>query len=540
MADPRVLVANGLVAALAAPAGLAFRRACRDVAGVQARVLRAIVRRNAGSDLGRRYGFASIGSVAEYRERVPLSEYEDYRPAVARIAAGQPGVLTADRVRLLEPTSGSTADPKLIPYTDSLRADFQRALLPWLADLYRHDPGLLAGTAYWSASPIARRETRTAGGVRVGFDDDAEYLGRLRRRLVGAALAVPGEVRRIDDVERFRYATLAWLVRRADLALVSVWHPSFLALLLERLPDWGERLARAVPDPARGAVVRQACRAASAAERHARLWPRLRLVSCWADGAAGLYARQLAGLLPGVRIQGKGLLATEGVVSIPLTGYASAALAARSHFFEFVPEGGGAPRLAHELTAGQRYTIVLTTSGGLYRYRLGDVVEVAGHVESCPLLSFVGREGFVSDRFGEKLHEPFVREALDRLLAQQGIDARFAMLACEGDGVPAVYTLYVEAPGTSDDALARLGVALEAALGASYHYRYCRDLGQLAPVAVFRAAAGAAEAYIARREGGGERRGAVKPVALAPDGGWRTVFDCRPLASERLTVPVLF
>src|SRR5262249_30342341 len=162
--------------------------------------------------------------------------------------------------------------------------------------------------------------------------------------------------------------------------------------------------------------------AAAPAERHARLWPRLRLVSCWAEGAAGLYARQLAGLLPGVRIQGKGLLATEGVVSIPLTGYPGAALAARSHFFAFVPEGGGAPRLAQELAAGQRYTIVLTTSGGLYRYRLGDVVEVVGHVDSCPLLAFIGREGIVSDRFGEKLHEPFVREALDALLTRHRIE----------------------------------------------------------------------------------------------------------------------
>jgi hypothetical protein len=376
---------------------------------------------------------------------------------------------------------------------------------------------------------VGRRERRTPGGVPVGFDDEAAYLGPLAR-VVRATLAVPAEVRRTDDVETFRLVTLGHLVRRPDLALVSVWHPSFLTLLLEHLPAWGDRLAAGVPDARRAAVVREACRAATPGERHARLWPRLRLVSCWTDGAAAPYARQLADALPGVRVQGKGLLATEGVVSIPLAGQPGATLAVRSHFFEFLPEAGGPPRLAHELEVSGRYEVVLTTGGGLYRYRLGDVVEVVGHAAGCPRLRFVGRAGAVSDRFGEKLHETQVREALDGLLARHGVAARFAMLAPEGNGVPGVYTLFIEAPGCPDEALRRLAAGLEARLAESFHYRYCRDLGQLAPVAVFRVDAGGAEAFLARQGERGQRLGAVKPVALSREGGWAGVFRGRPLA----------
>ena len=38
--------------------------------------------------------------------------------------------------------------------------------------------------------------------------------------------------------------------------------------------------------------------------------------------------------LPGVKVQGKGLLATEGVVSIPLAGREGAAVTVNSHFDE--------------------------------------------------------------------------------------------------------------------------------------------------------------------------------------------------------------
>src|SRR5262249_50790438 len=150
------------------------------------------------------------------------------------------------------PTSGSTAGPKLIPYTDGLHAEFQRGVLPWLADLYRHAPGLLRGPAYWTVTPVARGETRTPGGVPVGFeDDDTEYLGPLRGWLLRRVQAVPADVRRAPDLETARYVTLRWLVQQPALALLSVWSPTFLTLLLDRLPEWGERLAG---DVARGTL----------------------------------------------------------------------------------------------------------------------------------------------------------------------------------------------------------------------------------------------------------------------------------------------
>src|SRR5581483_2585239 len=101
-------------------------------------------------------------------------------------------------------------------------------------DLYRRRPAVAAGRAYWSVTPALPADDDSA--VPVGFDDDAAYLGGARRRLVAAVLAAPSEVRLIADAEAFRYVTLLCLLRQPELRLISVWHPSYLSLLLDALP----------------------------------------------------------------------------------------------------------------------------------------------------------------------------------------------------------------------------------------------------------------------------------------------------------------
>lgn len=217
-------------------------------------------------------------------------------------------------------------------------------------------------------------------------------------------------------------------------------------------------------------------------------------------------------MFPQAQIQPKGLIATEGFVSLPLWGRDGAALAVRSHFFEFLDETDKARR-AHELSAGAEYSVVLTTSGGLYRYRLRDRVRVTGFERECPLLRFVGKEAHVSDHFGEKLNEIHVRAALE-------MNAKFAMVACEGNA----YVLFAE---TAEDDVQLQSVAerLDAALQENIHYRYCRQLGQLGPLRVFRVAACGHAAYLEECQRRGQRLGDVKPEWLSRHDGWAAVFE---------------
>lgn len=515
-------LANSAWLASCIPEYLRFRRALGQVRKEQERVWRRILRKNQASAFGRRHGFSAIRTVREYQSRVPLSDYDDYRAGVARIAEGETRVLTSERVRLFEPTSGSSSPAKWIPYTASLEHEFQRGIRAWVADLFLHDADLLHGPGYWSVSPAQACEEVTPSGIAVGFADDSEYVGGLQQRLVRSVMAVPSSVRHSRTMEAFWYTTLGHLVRRPDLRLISVWNPSFLTLLADQLSEHGDRLLNEEP------TLKPALRARTAGERHALLWPRLRMISCWADGNSGPAARKLAALFPQARIRAKGLIATEGFVSLPWEGCEGAVLAVRSHFLEFLPADSlgrpdaTRPQLAHELEPGHAYAVVLTTGGGLYRYQLGDHVTVVGRTHDCPLVRFAGRKN-VADWCGEKLHDVQVARILESAFSSRRLTPSFAMLACDTSGEVPHYVLYVEA-AASEDELGGIGGSIERALDENFHYRYARRLGQLGPLRVF-AARNAEASYLAACIARGQRAGDVKSVALDPRDGWTPKFE---------------
>jgi hypothetical protein len=519
-----------------------FRRALRDPARTQRALLTRCLEANRDTQIGRRYDFArllqSSDVVRAYQDGVPIVSYDDVEPEIARIASGEAGVLTRAPVVRLTPSSGSTSPVKLIPHTADLQREFSDAIDAWIVDLNLKHRSVIGGPAYWSITParsFERAASRVAGGgaaVPIGFGEDSEYLGGFRQRLVDAVLAVPAEVRHITDPDAFRYVTLLFLIRERGLRLISVWHPSFLLLMLESLPAIFDRLVDDVargtvtppsalpprvhaalaplvwPDPLRAKELRKLGSAESRV-----LWPELSVVSCWADGPARPYADRLRRAMRVVHVQAKGLIATEAIVSIPFGSRHPFAI--RSHFFELL-DAANRPCLVHELEPGAEYTVIVTTGGGLYRYALGDRVRVNGWIGETPSIEFVGRGDRVSDRFGEKLSDGFVTAVLAEIFAR-GPVPRFAMLAPEAIGDGVAYTLLVEPDGALGVDLARL---LERALRRNPHYAWCVDIGQLRPARVVRVGPHADRAYLDVCVSRGQRLGDVKPVSLHDQSGW--------------------
>jgi hypothetical protein len=532
--------ANHLYLAAAAAHRARFERAARDPGAVQRRILRDLLRANRDTAFGREHGFAEIRTPEDFRARVPVRDFEGMRPYVERIAAGEEGVLTREPVSFVEPSGGTSGPSKLVPYTPSLLREFSAATMPWVFDLLWSRPALRRGRAYWAVSPPGRRPERTEGGVRIGMEHDSDYFPRPVRAVLDRVIGVPRAVSRAPDMASCRYLTLLALLGMPDLAMASVWNPSFLTLLAAALDEHWERLLRdlerggcGVPLPAsmRAEIAPHfPARPARAARLRARfglappedlgrVWERLALISCWTDGHA---RRALAGMrrrFPEVPVQGKGLLATEGVVSFPLFAAGGPVAAVASHFLEFIPEAGGEPRVAHEVEEGRTYEVALTTGGGLVRYRLRDLVRVDGWHHRAPVLAFAGRADRTSDLAGEKLTAPFAERVLSAAEARTGIRAPFAMLAPSW-GAPPHYLLFAE---TDRSSAALLAAEAERGLAESHPYALCRALGQLGPVRGVAVAGGerAYERACARR---GQRAGAVKPAALDPGLEWEAEF----------------
>jgi len=519
------------------PGYLRFKAALKRPRAVQESLLRWYLRSNARTSFGAKHRFGTIRSPREYQERVPLSTFEDYGEAIERTAAGEQGVLTSSPVRLFEPTSGSTHGAKWIPYTPALQREIRRAVAPWIVDLARSRTGLVGGPSYWSISPETDLAASGGSTIPVGFRADSAYLGGWFERLADRTLVRCNDLRRMTDIDEFRRRTLLRLLAARDLRLISVWHPTFLTLLLDALAtSWRELL----PVLRHGLAAQGGVRATPALpgradeleradpERPMTIWPGLEVISCWGDGQASSLVRELADRFPGALIQPKGLIATEAFVSLPFERRHP--LAVRSHFFEFVEDDGSA-RFLWELRESGCYSVVVTTGGGLYRYRLRDRVRVIGFLDETPCIRLIGKEDGISDLYGEKLNDGFVADILAELLPELVPEARFALLAPERDGRAARYALFVESSIGADRTgsapetwRGKLAERLEQALRANPHYAYCVRLGQLLPAAVVPIGRGADRLYLARLQAEGKRLGGIKPTALSAATDWRRTF----------------
>jgi hypothetical protein len=525
-------IANSLWLASNAPAFARFGRALERPEETQLQLLRNTIARNAGCAYGRLHGFSGIRTYEEFALRVPLVNYDDVEPWIRRIVKGEGNVLAAETVTRLVPTSGSSGARKLIPFTAGLQREFDAAIAPWVCDLYRGHPSMLGGPAYWSITPALQTD-RTESAVPVGFDDDSGYLGGVKKHLVNKVMAVQPEVRLVTDMKVFRYVTLLCLLRARDLRLISVWHPSFLTLLLDALQFEFEDLVsdistgcckyeNALPaEVVRTLKLRPLSRRAAELEtaditNAVTLWPLLKTVSCWGDGSAELALSGMRQRLPGVYVQAKGLLATEGVITIPFRGTHPAAVC--SHFFEFIDAADRVCRL-HELCLDETYEVVVTTAGGLWRYRMGDFVRVTGFAGQTPTLRFLGRNNGVSSLFGEKLSEIFVSDVVQKALEITRIKPCFAMLAPDEGGDGCAYTLYLEGPLHEN-----LAETLDRMLRENPHYAWCRDLGQLQPARIFSISENGYEVFVKRSTEKGARAGEIKPALLSVRKDWSKYF----------------
>jgi hypothetical protein len=459
-------------------------RAAADPARVQAAALETLLRRNARTAFGREHEFGGIRTPAEYRRAVPVRDYEGFRPYVRRIVAGEPAVLTAEPVIAFATTSGTTAEPKLVPVTAAWLARMAAFVRFWMRGAQRDHPALLRRALLSIVSPAV--EGATPERVPYGA-----LSGLLHCRLPAAvrrAQAVPYAVHLIPDPDARAFVLLR-LALGQSVSAVATPNATTLVRLAQLARRHADTLLRAIHDgtlgmpwPALGAepgldagAARRAIEEGlaprpararalarlAAARGELRLedaWPDLALVGCWLGGSAGHHARRLAPDYGPVPLRDLGLVASEGRVTLPVAdGTAAGPLALEAGFFEFVPEeamDASAPPtlLAHELEVGCRYGVVLSGDNGLYRYDLNDVVEVQGFHRRTPLLAFVRKGRDMVSITGEKLHPNHVRAALDDAEAATRVDVWQYRLIPDVDGCR--YDLLVEPVGVALDATA--------------------------------------------------------------------------------------
>ena len=171
--------------------------------------------------------------IEKFQNKIPIVNYEDIKEFVEKEKVGKSNVLLSDKIKLFELTSGSTSDVKYIPYTEKFLKSYMNGVFSWIYNLYQNNKRLFLGSSYWSVSPILKREAVTSGGIRVGIEDDTSYFDKVSAFFLNKLFTVPKEIKNIQNMEDFLLITAVFLLLSENLAMISVWSPSFLIILLD-------------------------------------------------------------------------------------------------------------------------------------------------------------------------------------------------------------------------------------------------------------------------------------------------------------------
>ncbi|MBK7746875.1 MAG: GH3 auxin-responsive promoter family protein [Candidatus Obscuribacter sp.] len=417
-----------------------FYRALRDPAAAQRAKLKTIVDANRDTAFGKAHKFDLIATVDDFRKHVPVSNYEYFEPYIERLKQGESNQLTRENPVMFATTSGTTDKPKFVPITPAHIADYTHAFqihnYHLVKDFYR------AAIGRFLIITSNDEEGLTEGGL--PFGAVSGMLNRRQSPIVRKYFALPYELCKVKDVDAKYYLLLRAALVQNITAFLGC-NPSSFLLLADQLRDRVQDLIKDIHDgtvsskyaanvapsvlaafePYLRPDVSRASELEHLLNSHGELLPRhvfpnASVMSCWKGGPMGFYLSQLPDLYGDLPIRDFGYMASEGRGTIPIAdGSAAGPLALTSHFFEFVHEDqidNKNPRylMAHELTVGQKYFVFFTTSAGLYRYNINDLMLVEGMLESTPLLSFVRKGGGVSSVTGEKVTEEQILSTLNK------------------------------------------------------------------------------------------------------------------------------
>lgn len=415
-----------------------FRRRCKNPLSVQWAFLEKLLRRHEDTDFGRRYRFASIRSIRDYQERVPIHTWEGIAPYVEEVKQGNVSALfpSSEKIIMFAVTSGTTGKPKYIPVTKASYRFYRRywdhhmslvGRVPWTAD---------GNFLYFPGDP----EEGYFGNIPYGAITARAYAQQnvLWRSLYPYSY----QVCRIKDYA-LRYYTIMRLAVEKRITVMGVANPSTVVTCFSVARDRAEDIIRDVRD----GVLRDAEKMPEAfarpllnklrpnlqraneltriyeetgdfLPRHYWNWPLT--ISCFAAGPLKFYLRQLEHYHDKLYIFDAGLLASEGRLSFPVDLFKDqpgCCLTIESNFFEFIPEDeidNIDPTILtlDQCEIGKRYFVIITNYSGLYRYHISDLVEVTGFYGRVPLITFCNKGMHCSSITGEKLTEFQVTESV--------------------------------------------------------------------------------------------------------------------------------
>ncbi len=374
----------------------------------QREVLQHLVTTAQYTEFGKKHHFSRLFSVKQFKEFIPIHEYDDIKPYIQRMMNGEENILWNTPVGWFAKSSGTTSEKsKFIPVSDeSLKENHYKASKDVLTNYYNNFP---------SSDLLTGKGLVVGGSHEVSkVNDDIQY-GDLSAVLLqntpfwGHWLRTPElSIALLDEWEN-KIEKLAEVTAEENVTSIA-GVPTWTIVLLKRILD-----IKAKP------TIKD-------------VWPNLEL---YIHGGVSFapYKEQVKKII-GRDINYLEIYnASEGFFAAQEKPSDEGMLLFTEHgiFYEFMPvEEYGKPKAKtvglNEVQLNKQYALVISTTGGLWRYLVGDTVQFT----SCNPYKIIvsGRLKHYMNAFGEEV----IVDNTDKAIT----------IACEKTG--AVVTDYTAAP----------------------------------------------------------------------------------------------
>jgi hypothetical protein len=430
-----------------------LKKASKDALKAQEKTLRSFLTVSKDTVYGKEHHFEDILKASSpedlfkrYREQVPINDYENLRPYIERHKNGETDILFPGKPKMYATTSGTTKEPKWIPIFEEYYQEVCKKMNQyWFYTLIREKPHVwykpalsIVGKAVEGAAPDGTLYGSISG---ISQRDIPEFM-----KVIHTA---PADVFHIADYKARYYAIMRMGIER-DAHLIIAANPSSLVEMQNNANEFYDEYvsdiekgtlshkfpiadeiravleAKLKPNPKRAQELRELkAKYGKVLPKH--YWPNMQVVNVWFCGNTQIYFEKIKdSFAPDCVFHEFGFYSTECKPGIVLkSGIKDTTLFPHKTYFEFIHESdldSENPRIwkMHEVKKGERYSMIVSTCSGLYRYMMNDLVEISGFHNTVPTLFLVQKLNGIVSLTGEKLHESQFIEAVHAVEKKTG------------------------------------------------------------------------------------------------------------------------
>lgn len=323
---------------------------------VQEELLRKLLMSAKNTEFGKRFEFTSIENARQYRERVPVQDYESHKPYIKRLMLGEQNLLWPSDVKWFAKSSGTTSDKsKFIPVSpESMEECHFKGGKDLLSIYFHNNPG---------SNLFSGKFLSLGGSHQINSFSNESFYGDLSA-IIMQNLPFWIELFRTPDL---------------SVALMDEWEEKIHKIAhitihedvtnLSGVPSWTLVLLKYILE-------------ITGKENILQVWPNLEL---FVHGAVSFtpYYSQFKKLIPNESMNYlETYNASEGFFGIQDKLHSDEILLMLDYgiYYEFIEENhlGFDPGMAislSEVTTGKNYAMLISTNGGLWRYMIGDTIQ---------------------------------------------------------------------------------------------------------------------------------------------------------------------